>query len=258
MIRPNALINMVKSAGKAFRKFGPQIAAGVGVTGMTVFAGYGIKKAFDVAPKVEAKKEELGRDLKPKEFLDICWKDFAVPAVGFVASGGLVVGGVVFLTKQVGALAVAAAASSKHLSAIEQAIPDVLSDNKRQSLEDKVAAIESGDLDITEEEIQLTGRGNTLFYEPMFGHWFRSDLQAVRASVNDANEIMWGDMSLSMNEFYEFLGLARTDGGDLLGWRSDHSKIDISYRERSTKSGELYFVLEYRVSPESDYMRLYS
>lgn len=257
-MRPAAFINLAKAAGKVFRKFGPQIAAGVGVAGMTVFAGLGIKKAFDVAPKVQEKKEELGRNLKPLEFLDICGKDFAVPAIGFAASGGLVVGGVVFLTKEVGALAVAAAASSKHLSAVEQAIPEVLSDNKRQALEDKVASIEVGDLEPSPENVQLTGRGNTLFYEPMFGHWFRSDLQCVRAAVNDANEMMWGDMSLSMNEFYEFLGLARTDGGDLLGWRSDHSKIDISYRERSTTSGELYFVMGYRVSPESDYLSLYS
>ena len=258
MIKSKLLVNVVKSAGKAFKKFGPQITAGVGVVGMTAFAGLGIKKAFEVAPKVEEKKKELGRDLKFGEFVEVCWKDFAVPAIGFAASGGMVVGGVVFLTKEVGALAVAAAASSKHLAAVEQAIPEVLSDSKRQSLEDKVAEIEAKDLDIPKDEIELTGRGDVLFYEPMCGKWFRSELQSVRAAVNDANEMMWGDMSLSLNEFYECLGLASTEAGDLLGWRSDHSRIDISYRERSTKSGELYFVMEYRVSPEADYMCLYS
>ena len=62
---------------------------------------------------------------------------------------------------------------------------------------------------------------DVIFHEAFTGRYFRSNMEDVKQAVNRINHHMINNFSADLNDFYDFVGLDRTDMGDQLGWNSD-------------------------------------
>ena len=60
---------------------------------------------------------------------------------------------------------------------------------------------------------------------------------------------------ISLNEFYDEIGLDRVERGEELGWNLDNGKglIDISFSAQVSDNGQPCLVLDYRVAPKHGY-----
>ena len=74
-----------------------------------------------------------------------------------------------------------------------------------------------------------TGHGNDLFYDSWSGRWFLSDVTYIRKVLNELNRDMMNQTFVSLNEFYQSIGLDTTECGEELGWLLDYGLIDISF-----------------------------
>lgn len=79
---------------------------------------------------------------------------------------------------------------------------------------------------------------------------FESDMEKVRKAQNDLNHaLLGGDMYLSLNSFYDELGLARIEGGKEIGWSFDHGMLDTKFNSKITDTGVPCIIMEYRIEP---------
>ena len=64
-------------------------------------------------------------------------------------------------------------------------------------------------------------------------------------------------MSISLNEFYDAIGLPQTPIGNELGWRVDEGLIDIHFSAHVTDDSKAAIVLEYLTPPVYGFNKLY-
>ena len=57
-------------------------------------------------------------------------------------------------------------------------------------------------------------------YDYTSGRYFQATKEDIRSAVNSLNEIVLREGYASLNDFYDLLGLSRTNVGDILGWSS--------------------------------------
>ena len=79
-------------------------------------------------------------------------------------------------------------------------------------------------------------------------------IEVIKRAENELNKQMLHDISgyVSLNEFYDELGLDHTSIGDDLGWNTDQL-IDIAFSSQLNDNGEPSVVLDYLVAPKYDF-----
>lgn len=90
------------------------------------------------------------------------------------------------------------------------------------------------------------GDGPQLFYDSVTGRWFKSTEANVRAAESYICRKVIDQVTASLNEFYEFLGLSsNTVIGEGLGWDIEHTSMYIEITEEADTIGRPYWVLWY-------------
>ena len=109
---------------------------------------------------------------------------------------------------------------------------------------------------LSNNQIIITDKGNTLCYDGVSGRYFKSDIETIRRAINTVNRSMTYDMYVSLSEFYDELGLEHTDVSDDLGWNLDNGLVDIDFDSRIAEDGTPCITLNYRVAPRYDFSSL--
>ena len=101
----------------------------------------------------------------------------------------------------------------------------------------------------------MTDSGAELFLEPVSGRYFKSDMEKIRRIENECNKKMLHDINgyMSLNDFYDELGLEHSSIGYELGWNS-YNLLEIDYIPQLLEDDKLCVVLEYTTGPKYDYM----
>ena len=218
-------------ATKTFlKKHAPEIMLGVGITGFistAILSATGTIKALD---KVAQAKDELGVDeLTPKETAKAVWTCY-IPAVATAAaSTACIIGGAKITSKRSAALAVAYSLSEKALTEYKTAIVETLGEKKAKSVIEAVDDKLMQDSPVTKNEVIITEKGNTLCYDKLNDRYFKADMDSIKRAENQINCQMLREGYVSLNDFYDEVGLKHTALGGSLGWKVDDGMIDISF-----------------------------
>ena len=104
----------------------------------------------------------------------------------------------------------------------------------------------------------MAGKHDEVFvYDVQFGQYFYTTLESIDAAVNKINYQMFNSQYVSLNDFYDELGIDRIDIGDNIGWNiSRHGLLEVSHNETTmAKNGKPCVKLEYHVLPEYNYYK---
>ena len=69
------------------------------------------------------------------------------------------------------------------------------------------------------------------------------------------NAQLINDWYVSLNDFYELLGLPYSEMGDLLGWNMDLGLVEINFSSQLTEDQRPCLVLDYYVAPKYDFTK---
>lgn len=108
-----------------------------------------------------------------------------------------------------------------------------------------------------------TKYGNVLFMDSFSGRYFYSSYEHVEKAKIELTKIAQRDMSVSLNEFYNFLEIPSIDGGKLLGWNLCKIEDDtfkpiipiVTNRTCKTPTPEQLpcTIIDYEIEPIIDY-----
>lgn len=252
---------------KAARKHSPEILTGIGIAGMlstTVLAVRATPKALML---IEEKKREKkfavikdGGDpeLTRLEVIKVAWKPYIPAAVTGVASIACLVGASSVNARRNAALAAAYALSESTLADYKEKVVETIGEKKAQEVKDAIAKDKIENDPLTRKEVVITDKGETLFYESLSGRYFKSDYESIRSAVNTLNEQLLLDEYITLNEFYEAIGLdAIQPLGDQLKWRvnpdsSDKGLIQLDFSSQLTDDMTPCAVIGFSNSPKYD------
>ena len=201
------------------------------------------------APIVQKRLEELGPDAKMLEKVKVAGPVYLPAIIMFVLSSGCIVGGVAAGERNAAKLAILYSASEASAKRLEQKIIDEFGKDKAQEMHDKIANDLAKQTPQIPDEIEETGYGHELFFDPYTGRWFRSSIKAFEEANRKFNDYVQRNMWGTFNDWLEFQGRERGRCGDIVGWNIDHlldcyTKGDERHRDR-----ELYHVIVYVEEP---------
>ena len=239
------------------KEHNPEILVGLGVAGMmtsTVLAVKATPKALDI---MEDKKADMGVTyLTRKEIAQATWKLYA-PSIGVgLASAACIILGTSKSIKRNTALATVYALSESTLREYQSKAKEMLGEEKAAELDREVAKSRIRKREVTtivesegSEYIHHTGNGDTLVYDSLSGRYFRSSMNSIESAVNSINKSLLNDYIMTLNEFYNELGVPTIGAGSLIGWKSDKELLEVSFESDVDQNGNPYLVLSYKNRP---------
>lgn len=253
-----------KGVGKNVSKHSPEILTAIGVVGMITTTVLAVKATPKALELIEEKKEELNLEpmdnLTAVETVKAAWKPY-IPAVatGVFATGCLIAANSVHAKRYAG-LATAYQISTTALNEYRDKVVETIGEKKERVVHDKIAEDRVKKNPPSTSTITMTENGgNTLCYDLHSGRYFKSDIDRIKRARNDLNYRMTSGMEMytSLNEFYDAIGLGRTEIGDQLGWRIDEGQIEIHFGSFLTENDVPCVTLEYLTPPKYGYNKLY-
>lgn len=249
--------NLAARLAAEAKKHMPEIFAGVGVASLVGATVMAVRATLRGEKLVEEKKEELGRDdLTPKETVETVWKCY-VPA-GFLTIAGV---GLIFASTAVGrrrsaALAAACTFAESSFGEYREKVADIFGDDGEERVSSEVARerLRRRKPDpeppvLGDEESEYTAR----YFDVYSGQDFKSDKNTFDEAVNKANAQLIDNGYLSLNDFYEYIGVKPTKLGDTIGWNICKGLVTIDRYPQIMENGVPYIVIDYLVAPIYDY-----
>ena len=244
-----------RSTNALLIKHSPEILTGMGIAGMittTVFAVKATPKALALIE--QAKKEKEVDQLTPIETVKAAWKPYIPTIVTGTLSVACLIGASSVHLKRNTALATAYKLSETALTEYREQVIDTIGEKKEQTIREKVNQKQIEKHPASTSEVHVTGKGETLCLEPLSGRYFKSDIDKIRRAENTLNKQMLHDICgfVSLNEFFEEIGLDGTDIGDKVGWNTEHL-INLDITPGMTDKEEPCLVIGHYNAPKWDY-----
>lgn len=247
------LQQLMVSARTAIVKHSPEILMGLGIAGWTVGTVLAVRATPKAVRCIEDAKYEKEDDLTPMEIVKASWKCYIPAAVTCVAATGCLIGSCSTSVRRHAALATAYKLSETALSEYKEQVVETIGEKKEKDIQDKVNEKQIEKTPVVQQNIIHTGKGNTLFLDPLSQRYFYSDLEFVRRAENNVNKEILHSIygTVNINEFYDELCIDRTDVGDMMGWNTDRL-MSLNITPGATPWGEPCFVVGHYNRP--DYM----
>lgn len=271
------LARFVRGVQDSVIKHSPEILTGIGVAGMittTILAVRATPKALQLIEEEKNRRndemwEELSEQneehnfeeiekLSPVDVVKTTWKCYVPAAVTGVLSVTCVISALSVNTRRNAALATAYKLSETALSEYREKVIETVGEKKERTIREKVAQEKIDKNPISKSEIYITGKGQTLCMDAVSGRPFRSDIDTIKKVVNELNKRMLNnEMYISLNEFYNEVGLRSTKLGDQLGWNlHKEGLIELDFSATITEEGEPCIYVDYLVAPRYDFAKL--
>lgn len=270
MNKPN-VSKVFKDFQRLAKKRSPEILTGIGIAGMVTTVVLAVKatpKAMELIEDAETEKYEThahddgstGREvLTPIETVKVAWKPYIPAAVTGVASIVCLIGANSVHARRNAALYSAYKISTTALNEYRDKVVETIGEKKEAQVRDKINKDKLEKNPSSNSTIIMTGGGETLCYDAHSDRYFKSDVDKIKRAVFDLNDRMQKgmEMCISLNEFYDEIGLKHTDIGDSIGWRIDKGYIDVAFGAQLTDKNEPCIVIEHLMPPEYGFDDLY-
>lgn len=250
MVKVNLQQLMVSTRAAIVRR-SPEILMGLGIGGWAVGTILAVKATPKAVRCIEEATYEKGDDLTPMEIVKASWKCYIPAAVMCAAATGCLVGSCSTSVRRHAALATAYKLSETALDEYREQVVETIGEKKEKDIQAKVNEKQIEKAPVDQSNIINTGRGNTLFLDPLSQRYFRSDLEFIRRAENNINKEILHSIygTMNINEFYDEIGIDRTETGDMMGWNTDRM-MDLNITPGAAPWGEPCFVIGHYNRPD--------
>ena len=143
--------------------------------------------------------------------------------------------------------------SNEALMMYKKKMKDVVGEEKAEEVKAEVNNEVVAKHPLEERFVYSTGKGDMIYLDVWTGRYFRSSRGAIESAVNIVNYRMNnGEMFISLNEFYDLLGLPEVKFGEEWGFDVNKGLLDPDYPSHGvTPDGSHCMMLDYDIYTRS-------
>lgn len=240
--------NSLSKVGQGLKSNSPEILTALGVAGVFT-TSYLTGKASYKASRIIAEEEQQGelfedRKDRIKERIRLTWKLYVPAAISGVVTTGCIIGASKANSKRTAAAVTAYSLTKKAFDEYTEKVVEEVGKGKEQKIRDGIAQDHvSAEPPVTREVI-ITSGGNVLCCELYTHRYFRSDMESLRRAQNDINMQVVNQLYVTLDEFYDLVGLPHTSVSDKMGWDSEQL-MDLRISGTISESREPCLAFEY-------------
>lgn len=222
---------LFQRAGKAFKKATPTILTCISAAGVVVTVVLAVKATPKALKCIEKEKEvknpENGENLTRMETIAACWRCYIPAAATGIATIGCIFGANALNRRQQASLVSAYALASRSFTSYKRKVKELYGEEAHKKVMASLAAEKSTKPEISAGSLaQMTSLGfedaneeERLFYDAISDRYFQATIsQVLQAEYHLNRKFAIGGGFITLNQFYEFLGISKVKGGDEVGW----------------------------------------
>lgn len=239
----------------------PLILTVVGVTGTVATAILTGKATYDSVVEEFMDgyetldwKTDLYNEYTAKKRIKRHWKRY-VPAV---ATGVLTVAAVVGAnrigTRRAAGLAAAFSLSERAAVEYREKVVEKFGQNKEREVRDEIAQDRVNRNPEGSREIVIVGT-DVLCHDAFSGRYFQSSMETLRKAQNDLNAQVLNNMYASLSDFYDLIGLTRTDYSDEIGWNVNNT-LELKFSTVMSEDGRPCLSFSFDTRHIRDYYKI--
>lgn len=235
-------------------KHTPEILTGVGIVGLVGTTVLAVKATPKAMSLIEAAEEEKQDKLTVGETIKTCWKCYIPAAATGVASALCFVGANSVHVRRNVLLASACKLTEATLTEYKSKVSEVIGEKKEKEIQEEIDKDRLKKNPIAQSEVIHTKKGGTTScYDYSSDRYFVSDRTHIEKAVIRLNERLIQESWISLNDFYEELGLNHTSVGELLGWDIMKGTVKLRFDSQLDSEGEPCLVIDFDNPPYHDY-----
>lgn len=225
------LSKVARDMRMSLSKRSPEILMGIGIAGMITTTVLAVKATPKAILLIEDKKDELEVEtLTPIETVKTTWKCYIPAAISGTMSIACLIGSNSVNARRNAALATAYKLSETAFAEYRDGVIETIGEKKEKTVRDKVSEKQIKENPVNKTDIIVTGKGQTLFFDPLSHRYFYSSIEKIRRAENILNKEINTDpfdAGRTVNDFYTEIGIPTTATGDALGWNLNIGLLDI-------------------------------
>lgn len=235
----------------------------VGVMATTIMAIQSTPKALEL---LEDAEKEKGEDLSKWETVKTAGPVYLPAVITGIATIGCIAGAVILSERQQASLISAYGLLNESYMKYQRKVIENFGEETHTDIL-KAIAEETKPVNITADNyFGISNQGMAedfsepkLFYEEFSGRYFEAPLEQVLLAEYHVNRNMALGALILLNDFYEFLGLERTDYGGEVGWyiNDDYFWIDFNHRKVVMDDGLECYIIESVFPPDMEWKEYY-
>ena len=257
----------MKKSGTWLKRNIPTILSVIGISGVIATTGSSIKATLKATKLIEESEKEKGDSLSKREKISKLLPIYAPTAILGVSTIICILGSSVLNRKQQASILSAYAFINRSYKDYKIKLKELYGEEVHNNIIDSIAKAHCSDVYITAGSL---GYNSTLdctdnnepdvtrtFYDCFSKRYFETTTSNVIQAEYHANRNFMLKGYISLNEFYEFLGLEPIDGGDDLGWSNFNGDIywlDFDHRKFILDDGMEIYAIEMMFDPSYNYL----
>lgn len=250
------LTTMANTVKTKLVKHGPGILTAIGIVGWGTAAILAVKETPKALRLIEDAEYEKGESLTTQEKIKAAWKPYIPAMVTAGVSTACLIGASNVSAGRNAALAAAYQLTNTALKDYKEQVVEVVGEKKEQIIQEKVNEKKLKENPASTSQIIFTGKGKTRCYDTTSDRYFESDKDTIEKAIIRLNKRMQGgEMYITLNEFYDEIGLRHIPIGDKIGWNVD-TLIEPHFSSHLDDTDTPCLVLDYLVAPTWDFSNL--
>lgn len=256
-------------------RFGEQNAPTI----LTFFGVLGLAKTAQLSYEAGVKGKDI-MERKRKDMRDVHPKDkeakravmketvkemapvLAPPFFMGLVSAGCIIGSNRVSNKRIAAWSAAYSLTETALKDHKRKSEEVLGEAKVQKITEALAKekVENNPPPLNDTQIIMTGNGDVLCYDSYSGRYFRSNAQKIGSAINKLSHDVQSQNYVSLNEFWDELGLDNLPMGNDFGWNAEdliRGQLPVHVTAILTPDSQPCLCVDYDLYLRTDYRNLH-
>lgn len=241
---------MAKSVWAGAKKHPPEILIGMGIAGAASSVIFAVKATPKAMILLEEKRQELGVEkLEAKEIIKTAAPVYIPTAVSFGVSVACIVGASSVNARRNAALTAAYTLSESTLRTYRDKVLETVGEDKEREIRQKAAIEQQQKTPEPQALVVSSAAGQLKCFDSLSGRYFVSTKNEIDKAVNEFNRQLRDDMRISLNDWYDLIGLDTNKLGDMLGWDIERGYVETCYASRLDEDGLPCLVVNYVEPP---------
>ena len=229
----------------------PTILSCIGSAGVIATTALAVKVTPKAIRLLEAAVSEKGEDLTVLEVIRVAGPSYIPAALVGLSTIACIFGANVLNKRQQAAITSAYMLLENTYKEYQKKVKEMLGDDSDTLIKRSIAKNKYREADISPPEEQL-------FYEFNHGEFFERTKEDVLRAEYCFNSLFRSRGYASLNDFYDLLGLPRTEYGDTLGWTygegySECPWVEFEHEPLELEDGMRCYIINMPIQPTINY-----